>query len=125
MRPRFRRCSPDGYNANIHTRGTNLSAGQRQLLGIARALVRRAPIVVMDEATANVDSGTEHLIDQAIGRLLENHTVLVIAHRLSTIAKADRILVMDKGQIVEQGTHEELLAIEGHYHLLVETGFNV
>ncbi|MEE2787242.1 MAG: ABC transporter ATP-binding protein [Myxococcota bacterium] len=114
-----------GYEAQIKTRGSNLSSGQRQLLGIARALIRRSPIVVMDEATANVDSQTEHLIDQAVGELLKHHTVLVIAHRLSTIAKADRILVMSQGAIVEQGSHTELMALGGHYHLLVETGFNV
>ncbi|MCA9540872.1 MAG: ABC transporter ATP-binding protein [Myxococcales bacterium] len=113
----------DGYDHPITERGGNLSVGQKQLLSIARALARPAPIVILDEATASVDSLTERLIDEAVEELLARRTVLVIAHRLSTITKADRILVLHHGRLVEQGTHEELLALGGRYKLLVETGF--
>ncbi len=114
---------PDRWDARITERGGNLSSGQKQLLSIARALSRRAPLVILDEATASVDSLTERQIDQAIATLFEEKTVIVIAHRLSTIAKADRIIVLHHGRVVEQGTHESLLAAGGRYKLLVETGF--
>ncbi len=112
-----------GYQHRVRERGGNLSVGQKQLLSIARAMARDAPVVILDEATASVDSLTERLIDEAISELLEDKTVLVIAHRLSTITKADRILVLHHGELVEQGTHAELLAAGGRYKLLVETGF--
>lgn len=114
---------PDGYAHRISERGGNLSTGQKQLLAIARAMARDAPVVILDEATASVDSVTEKRVDEAVEELFAHRTVLVIAHRLSTITKADRILVLDRGRIIEEGTHEALLARNGRYKLLVESGF--
>ncbi|MFT7581353.1 MAG: ATP-binding cassette subfamily B multidrug efflux pump [Myxococcota bacterium] len=119
----FVRELPNGADTVLTERGGNLSTGQRQLLAIARAMARKAQIVILDEATASVDSVTEKLIDEATAILFADRTVLVIAHRLSTIQKADRILVLDHGQVVEQGSHSELMALDGRYKLLVETGF--
>lgn len=116
---------PAGYEHRVTERGQNLSGGQKQLLAIARAMARDAPIVILDEATASVDSVTEALVDDAIGALLSQRTVLVIAHRLSTITKADRILVLHHGKVVEQGTHDALMALGGRYKLLVEVGFAI
>ena len=104
-----------GYDFLVADRGSNLSAGQRQLVSMARAFARESPLVILDEATSSVDSQTEHLIDAAIEELFAKKTVLVIAHRLSTIAKADRILVLDRGRVVQSGSHEELLRVPGHY----------
>jgi ATP-binding cassette subfamily B multidrug efflux pump len=113
---------PGGFNHTLNERGSNLSAGEGQLLCIARALARPAPIVVLDEATASIDSVTEAKVDEALSHLLENRTVMLIAHRLSTITKADRIVVLHEGRVVEQGTHTDLLALDGRYRLLVEAG---
>ncbi len=116
---------PAGLEWRLTERGANLSTGQRQLLAIARAMARDASIVILDEATASVDSETEKLIDEAVAELFKQRTVLVIAHRLSTIQKADRIVVLHQGGVVEHGSHEELMALGGRYRLLVETGFEL
>jgi ATP-binding cassette subfamily B protein len=104
-----------GYDTQVGERGVQLSAGQRQLLAFARALVANPRILVLDEATANVDVHTESLIELGLRRLVAGRTAIVIAHRLSTIRNATRILVLEHGQIVEQGTHDELLEAGGRY----------
>ncbi len=106
---------PEGYDTLLRERGTNLSAGQKQLLAFARAAVRNPRILVLDEATANLDVGTEVLIQEALERLLVNRTAIIIAHRLSTIRNVDRVLVLRQGELVESGSHEELMEINGVY----------
>ncbi|GAB3919629.1 ABC transporter ATP-binding protein [Larkinella terrae] len=106
---------PGGYDYNVMERGSTLSFGQRQLISFVRAMVYNPRIMVLDEATSSVDSETERLIQDAIGKLMKGRTAIVIAHRLSTIREANKIIVVDKGRIVEQGTHEELLQLEGFY----------
>ncbi|MDP8966212.1 MAG: ABC transporter ATP-binding protein/permease, partial [Cyanobacteriota bacterium] len=106
---------PQGYDTQLRERGTNLSGGQKQLLAFARAAIRDPSILVLDEATASLDVGTEALIQQALDRLLEKRTAIIIAHRLSTIRNVDRILVLKRGQLVESGSHEELLQQNGLY----------
>ena len=104
-----------GYDAHLGERGVKLSGGQRQRIALARAILKDAPILVMDEATSALDSEVEALIQNALNRVMEGNTVLAIAHRLSTIARMDRIIVMDQGEIVEQGTHQALLDQNGLY----------
>lgn len=108
----------DGYNTLIEGDGANLSQGQRQLLNIARAAVSKAPILVLDEATSSVDTRTERHIEHGMDRLMKSRTTFVIAHRLSTVRNSDRIIVLEHGQIVEEGTHDELLALGGRYYEL-------
>ena len=106
---------PQGYDTQLRERGTNLSGGQKQLLAFARAAIRNPSILVLDEATASLDVGTEALIQEALERLMADRTAIIIAHRLSTIRNVDRILVLKRGQLVESGSHEELLQVEGLY----------
>lgn len=106
---------PEGYDTQLRQRGTNLSGGQKQLLAFARAAIRNPPILVLDEATANLDVGTEAMIQDALERLLVDRTAIIIAHRLSTIRNVDRILVLKQGELIESGSHEELLETGGLY----------
>lgn len=109
---------PNNYEYNVQERGATLSVGQRQLISFVRAIVQNPNIIVLDEATSSVDTETEELIQAAIEKLMKGRTALVIAHRLSTIQKADKIIVLDKGKIVESGTHQELLELDGFYNNL-------
>ena len=108
----------DGYNTMLEGDGANLSQGQRQLLNIARAAISKAPILVLDEATSSVDTRTERHIEHGMDRLMKNRTTFVIAHRLSTVRNADAIMVLENGEIIERGTHDELLAMKGRYYEL-------
>jgi len=107
-----------GYEAQVGERGVKLSGGQRQRVAIARVILKNAPILVLDEATSALDSEVEAAIQQSLGTLMAGKTVIAIAHRLSTIARMDRLVVLDHGRIVEQGSHEALLKLNGHYAAL-------
>jgi len=115
--------SSDGFQTMVGERGVMLSGGQRQRIAIARALLNDAPVLILDEATSALDTESERYIQASLDKLMNNRTTLVIAHRLSTIEKADLIVVMDKGKIVESGRHQELLALNGHYAALHQTNF--
>jgi len=120
----FIRAMPNGYDTRIGQDGVQLSGGQRQRLAIARALIKNAPILILDEATSALDNESEFFIQAALEKVMEGRTTLVIAHRLSTIENADWIVVMDAGEIIEQGTHRELLAREGMYAQLHSRHFS-
>ena len=111
---------PNGYDTIVGEGGASLSGGERQRISIARALLKDAPIVVLDEATASIDPENEQLIQQALTELTREKTVVVIAHRLATIEHADQILVVEDGTVIQRGTHEELLAQEGVYRRFIE-----
>jgi ATP-binding cassette subfamily B protein len=107
-----------GYQTKLEGDGANLSQGQRQLLNIARAAISKAPILVLDEATSSVDTRTERHIEHGMDRLMKNRTTFVIAHRLSTVRNAAAIMVLEKGEIIERGNHDQLLALKGRYYEL-------
>ena len=119
----FIRTLPDGYDTVISEDVDNISAGEKQLLTIARAILADAPMMILDEATSSVDTRTEAAIQSAMDKLTHGRTSFVIAHRLSTIRNADLILVMDKGNIAEQGTHSELIELGGRYAKLYNSQF--
>ncbi len=114
---------PEAYDTLVGERGVRLSGGQKQRVAIARALLKDPRILVLDEATSALDAESEHLVQEALERLMEGRSTLVIAHRLSTVKDADRVLVLDSGRVVEQGSHGELLARDGLYKQLVERQF--
>lgn len=116
---------PEGYDTMLKGDSSNLSQGQRQLLNIARAALSKAPILVLDEATSSVDTRTEKHINEGMDALMEDRTTFVIAHRLSTIRNADAIMVLENGEIIERGTHEELLEKKGRYFELYTDSKNL
>ena len=114
---------PQGYDTMLGEGGVTLSAGQRQRIAIARAVLRNAPILLLDEATSALDSESETLVQKALDKIMEGRTTLVIAHRLATVVRADRILVLDHGRLVEEGTHQSLIGKGGVYKRLAELQF--
>ncbi len=121
----FIRALPDGYDTVLGERGVTLSGGQRQRIAIARAILRNAPILLLDEATSALDAESEGLVQKALEGVMRDRTTVVIAHRLATIQRADRILVLDKGRIIEEGTHQALLRSGGLYARLAERQFSL
>ena len=121
----FIRRLPHGYNTMLYGDGSNLSQGQRQLLAIARAAVAKPPVLILDEATSSVDTRTEQLIEKGMDAIMEGRTVFVIAHRLSTVCNSKAIMVLEKGEIMERGSHEELLEQKGRYYQLYTGQFEL
>ena len=119
----FIKSFPDGFNTSIGELGGRLSGGQRQRICIARALLKDAPILILDEATSSLDSESEVLVQKALGNLMKGRTTFVIAHRLSTVGNADRIIVIVDGRIVEEGRHDDLLGLRKEYHKLYQMQF--
>ena len=114
----FIRRLPDGYRTMLYSDGSNLSQGQRQLIAIARAAVAHPPVLILDEATSSIDTRTERLIEKGMDAIMEGRTVFVIAHRLSTVRNSKAIMVLEHGEILERGSHEELLEQKGRYYQL-------
>ena len=111
---------PEGYDTKVGERGVKLSGGQKQRIAIARVFLKNPPILILDEATSALDLESEHLYSRIIEKLAKDRTTLIVAHRLSTITHADRIVLIEHGEIVEIGTHEELMAKQGHYYKLFQ-----
>ena len=116
---------PKGYETELTGNGGSLSQGQRQLLSIARAAVADPPVMILDEATSSIDTRTEALVQKGMDALMEGRTTFVIAHRLSTVRNADCIMVLDQGQIIERGTHQDLIARKGTYYRLYTGAFEL
>ena len=121
----FIRHLPEGYDTMLSGDGSNLSQGQRQLLSIARAAVANPPVLILDEATSSIDTRTEKLIEKGMDSLMRGRTVFIIAHRLSTVRNADMILVLEHGEIIERGNHEQLIAQKGRYYQLYTGAFEL
>ena len=116
---------PEGYQTEIKGDGSNLSQGQRQLLAIARAMVSDCPVLILDEATSSIDTRTEKLIENGMDKLMEGRTVFVIAHRLSTVRNSQAIMVLEQGEIIERGSHDQLIEQRGKYYQLYTGAFEL
>jgi ATP-binding cassette subfamily B protein len=116
---------PQGFDTQLESNGDNLSQGQRQLIAIARAAVAGAPVMILDEATSSIDTRTEKIVQQGMDQLMDGRTVFVIAHRLSTVQDANVIMVLDHGEIIERGTHEDLISQKGEYYQLYTGAFEL
>ena len=121
----FIRRLPQGYDTMLKGDGANLSQGQRQLLAIARAAIADPPVLILDEATSSIDTRTEALVEKGMDKLMHGRTVFVIAHRLSTVRNADAIIVMENGEVIERGSHDDLIAKHGKYYQLYTGNFDL